>query len=445
MTERHRFLIEAARRQVGDAHAAAARRRASGSVLGGQDDMLLESIPGYRLERVIHRGGQGTVYRAIQVSTSRTVALKLMRDRPFNSVADRARFDREVEILGELDHPSIVRIVDSGQAAGRDFLAMDFVDGVPLDRAAYGDPRRALHLLAEVCDAVHAAHLRGVIHRDLKPGNILVDAAGRPRVLDFGLAKRFEVDGASATADSAMTETGQILGSLPWTSPEQAAGDHARIDVRSDVYALGVVLYQLLTRSFPYRVAGPVREVLDAIVGAEPIPPSRVDPQVDDEVETIVLRTLSKEPSRRYQSAGDLARDIRHYLAGELIEAKRDSLPYVVRKQLRRHWLPVAAVAAVAIAVVVGAVAAASQWRRAVDERDLKESQRRRAEAVGAVLHDILASASPQVSRGERVMVADVLDDAVAGLDAGSLAADPDVEAAIRQTLGESYLGLGQL
>lgn len=432
VSHEHEHLILDARRQTELARAAAR-------------DLDGESVPGYRVERVMHRGGQGVVYRATQLSTDRVVALKILRDRPFRSAIDRARFEREVEVLGDLDHPNIVRIVDSGESDGRGYIAMDFVDGLALDRAAVADVRDRLRLFAAVCDAVHAAHLRGVIHRDLKPGNILVDAAGQPKVLDFGLARRFALEGDDLSSISTMTETGHFVGSLPWASPEQVSGTGASIDLRSDIYSLGVILYQLLTGQFPYRVTGPVRVIAEDIATAAPVPPSFIVREIGDELETIVLKTLSKEPDRRYQSAGDLARDIRRYLAGEVIEAKRDSIAYVLRKQLRRHWLPASAVAALVAVALGGAVITTMLWRSAVTQRDLKEAQRLRAESIRGVLHRILASANPERSAGESVTVAQVLDGAASELDAGSLEDIPDVESSIRLTLGEAYLALGRL
>src|SRR5262249_48569959 len=163
-------------------------------------------------------------------------------------------------------------------------------------------------LFAKICDGVNAAHLRGVIHRDLKPGNILVDDRGEPHVLDFGLAKLTQdADGTSAT--QVMTTTGQFVGSLPWTSPEQAEGRTESLDIRTDVYSLGVVLYQLLTGRFPYPVSGPIREVVHHIANTNPIRPSTIQRLIDRELETILLKCLAKAPDRRYQSAGELARD----------------------------------------------------------------------------------------------------------------------------------------
>ena len=261
-------------------------------------DRWQPSLPGYELRREIHRGGQGVVFEAIQTATRRPVAVKVLREGPLATEADDARFEREAQILGQLRHPNIVAVHDGGVVAGRRYLVMDYVPGCPLD--AYVEAERlsipeTLRLFAKVCQAVNIAHLRGVIHRDLKPANILVDPSGEPRVLDFGLARLSEFD-ALAEASPPATLTGQFVGSLPFASPEQAASRSAEIDVRTDVYALGVTLYKLLTGKFPYSVTGSIRDVMDQILAAAPIRPRTLRPQIPDEVETILLKCLDKAP-----------------------------------------------------------------------------------------------------------------------------------------------------
>ncbi len=310
---------------------AGTRRRPADS-----NSSLPDSISGYQILKEIHRGGQGVVYQAIQKSTKRKVAVKVMKEGPFAGPSDKARFDREVQILGALHHPNIVAIHDSGEAAGHFYYVMDYISGQPLDVWMASGPRNideTLTIFAKICDAVSAAHLRGVVHRDLKPGNIRVDADREPHVLDFGLAKLTGFDSGDGDHGHPVSITGQFIGSVPWASPEQAEGIPGKIDIRTDVYSLGVLLYQMLTGRFPYEVVGNIRDVLDRIIRAEPARPSTVRRQINNEVETIVLKCLAKERERRYQSAGELARDVYHYLRGEAIEAKRDSLLYVVRKR----------------------------------------------------------------------------------------------------------------
>ncbi len=446
-------------------------------------EAILRAVPGHELIREIHRGGQGIVYQAVQTSTRRTVAVKVLREGPFAGLADKARFEREVHILAQLKHPNIVAIHDSGQTAGHFYFVMDYIDGRPLDEYALPtvdetplgspsrpprkgrkaiDPKATLQLFAIVCDAVNAAHLLGFIHRDLKPSNILIDADGQPHILDFGLARTAATD-LDATA---MTVTGQFVGSLPWASPEQAEGIPSKIDLRTDVYSLGVILYQILTGRFPYSVVGSMRDVVEEILHAEPTRPSTVHRRVDNEIETIALKCLQKDRERRYQTAGELARDIRLYLTGEPIEAKRDSFGYMVRKQLRRYRVPVVIAAAFVLLITAGLFTSVSFWRDAVVERDraraaesvqarLREQAETSAEstrkeaakstAVNKFLQDMLASADPNKVPGKEITVRQVLDEAAKKLDAGDLTDQPEVAGAVRTTLGSTYESLGLL
>ncbi|MHC4065554.1 MAG: serine/threonine protein kinase, partial [Planctomycetota bacterium] len=373
--DRQRELISGAWRQVADAQARAEAEDGSSTADvrngagAGLPTLSSDSFTGYEIVREIHRGAQGVVYLAIQQSTSRKVAVKVMKEGPFASSADRARFDREVHVLGQLDHPNIVTIHDSGSVAGHHYFVMDYIPGQPLDvymACAERSIEETLRLFGKICDAVNAAHLRGVIHRDLKPGNIRIDTDDEPRVLDFGLAKV----AASAAEASAMTMTGQFVGSLPWASPEQAEGAPSKIDLRTDVYALGVILYQMLTARFPYDVTGNMRDALDNILTAEPARPRTIRKQINDEVETVVLKCLSKDRERRYQTAGELGRDVQHYLCGEPIEAKRDSGWYVLKKTLRRYRVPTAVAAGFVVLITASTVALGLLYREADEARD---------------------------------------------------------------------------
>lgn len=345
-------------------------------------------IPGYEIVREIHRGGQGVVYQAVQRSTRREVAIKVMRQGPFATLADRARFEREIDTLSKLDHPNIVAVHDAGVAAGFHYFVMNYVDGQTLDEAlpdAAGRIPATLDVFIKVCDAVHAAHLRGIIHRDLKPSNIRVARTGEPFVLDFGLAKA-----ADAEPDSAMTRTGQFVGSLPWASPEQLESASARIDLRTDVYSLGAILFQLLTGALPFDVGTNLRDAYDSILLRDPPRPSAVaaaagSARIDDELDTIVLKCLAKDRERRYQSAGELARDLRRYLAGEPIEAKRDSALYVLRKTLRRYRLPFSVAGAFVVLLGVVAVTMALLYRHSAHlEREATRAAASLAELLTA-------------------------------------------------------------
>ncbi|MEP0846976.1 MAG: serine/threonine protein kinase [Phycisphaerae bacterium] len=423
-------------------------RRLPGPMPGGSLPKTV--LPGYQLQRELHRGGQGVVYVGLQESTGRQVAIKLLRCRPWGpDSTSLARFQREVEILSRLRHPNIVTIHDCGRDREDVYLVMDYVHGTPLDahvRQSQTSLRETLALVARVCDAVHAAHLRGVIHRDLKPANILVDEHGEPRVLDFGLAKL--VDDSSSAADArVMTATGEFVGSLPWASPEQAAGRLDALDIRTDVYSLGVILYQLTTGRFPYPVAGRIDEVVRHIAQSEPVRPTTLRRGVDRELETILLKSLAKEPERRYQSAAELARDIRRHLAGEPIEARRDSLAYMMRKRLARYRAAVIAASAVLLVILAALVVSVASRRQAERQRTLAQESAERADreadqarAVVAFMRDVLTGVESE-KRGADARLVDVLADASKAASQ-RFAAHPQQEAQVRELLGEVYLEL---
>lgn len=322
--------------------------------------MSRDSIRGYDILGEIHRGGQGMVYRAVQKSTSREVAIKVAFENLQAAGKRPHRLNREVELASRLKHPNIITIFDSGSTPdGRCYFVMDYVRGLPLDQYVRENELgidEALSLFISICEAVNHAHQRGVIHRDLKPSNILVDSEGVAKVLDFGLAKA--LGGIDSRLGSVVSATGQILGTVPYMAPEQLAGRPDAADVRTDVYALGVLLYEVLAGCLPHDVGLPASQMLRCITEGSPVPPSRrwkpvqgIDRHaagrtrrsgcpVDDELDAITLQAMSTDPDRRYQSAADLARDLRHYLAGEPVEAKRDRGLYVMRKMLCRYRVP---------------------------------------------------------------------------------------------------------
>ncbi|MEW6199048.1 MAG: serine/threonine-protein kinase [Planctomycetota bacterium] len=397
------------------------------------------SIEGYVLKEEVHRGGQGIVYRAIQVGTKREVALKVLLEGPFAGEMARRRFEREIELAASLRHPHIVTILDSGLSRGRYYFAMEYVDGLRLDR--YVAQKRpplgdTLHLLEQVCEAVNYAHQRGVIHRDLKPPNILVDAGGEPHILDFGLAKPLHTAAPRESTVQMLSMSGQLLGTVAYMSPEQAAG-HQDVDVRSDVYSLGVVFYEALLGHPPYPVDGPLGEVLRRITQEEPLNPlvaarrSRSGFRINDELATILLKALDKVPSRRYQTAGDLARDLRHLRLGEPIEAKRASGLYMLKKTLRRYQLQAATAGLILVMlfafVVTLAVLLARERdaRRLADQRGaearqamvlqeqaLLEARHRTAEATRAQHELRRALARQHIQRGDLALERSALSEA---------------------------------
>jgi serine/threonine-protein kinase len=284
----------------------------------------------YELHEEIGRGGMGVVYRATQKSLGRTVALKMLLRRDLASPADLARFRSEAEAAARLDHPGIVSIFEVGECEGHPFYSMQFVEGTTLSRrlaAGRLPPREAAALLAEVADAVQAAHDRGVLHRDLKPSNILIDALGEPHVSDFGLAKRLE-------GDASVTHTGAILGTPCYMSPEQAAGSRGDVGPTSDVWSLGAILYQMLTGRPPFQAATPMDTLL-AVLESDPPVPRSLERGVDRDLEMIALKSLQKPQDLRYASATDLAADLRSFLAGEPVAARRGGFSDVFARLFR--------------------------------------------------------------------------------------------------------------
>ena len=284
----------------------------------------------YELHEEIGRGGMGVVYRATQKSLGRTVALKMLLRRDLASAADLARFRSEAEAAARLDHPGIVSIFEVGECDGHPFYSMQFVEGTTLSRrmaAGRLPSREAAALVAKVADAVQAAHDRGVLHRDLKPSNILIDALGEPHVSDFGLAKRLE-------GDASVTHTGAILGTPCYMSPEQAAGSRGDVGPTSDVWSLGAILYQMLTGRPPFQAATPMDTLL-AVLESDPPMPRSLERGVDRDLEMIALKSLQKPQDLRYASASSLAGDLRSFLSGEPVAARRGGFSEVFTRLFR--------------------------------------------------------------------------------------------------------------
>jgi non-specific serine/threonine protein kinase/serine/threonine-protein kinase len=328
---------------------------------------LPHAIGRYRIVRILGEGGMGTVYEAEQDSPRRRVALKVVRS-GLSTREMLKRFERESQVLGRLQHPGIAQIYEAGTAdvgpASQPYFAMEFIQGAPLREYAAAhhlDLAARLELVAKICDAVQHAHDRGIIHRDIKPGNVLVDRTGQPKVLDFGVARLLEAQ----PAETLRTSEGQLVGTLAYMSPEQVLGDSSAIDGRSDVYAIGVVLYELLAGRMPYDVAGLQHEAVQAILEDDPHPLSAANRQLKGDVETIVSKALEKDRARRYPSPAALAGDLRRYLINEPITARPASAAYQLQKFVRRHTSLVAAAAAVFVALTAGTVVSTWQALRA--------------------------------------------------------------------------------
>ncbi len=368
--------IQAAARQARESPPGTGSSGAAASTFDQDIEFLRETLTRYDILERIHHGGQGVVYRAVQRSTKRTVALKVLLDGPLASERQRYRFEREVELISRLRHPQIVTAYDSGVVRGRQYFAMEFVDGLNIDDYVLLhrlSVRETIQLVQSVCEAISAAHQRGVIHRDIKPSNMLVDMDGLPYILDFGLAK--DITGWCA-GDSALSVSmdGRVVGTLPYLSPEQAAGLTDHVDVRSDIYSLGIVLFELITDCLPYPVEGDPRTVLDHIQSREPMGMRKAlleqnedirAAQVNDDLEKVVLKCLQKDKSRRYESAAALAADLGRWLKGEAVEAKAASRFYLLRKTVRRYRIH-ATIAATLLAILLTALVAVTMaWRRA--------------------------------------------------------------------------------
>ncbi|MGB0654838.1 MAG: serine/threonine-protein kinase [Pirellulales bacterium] len=284
----------------------------------------------YELLEEIGRGGMGIVYRAIQKSLQRVVAVKMLLRRDLASQADLTRFRSEAEAAAQLDHPGIVSIFEVGEHQGHPFYSMRYIEGTTLSKRLQSGPippREGAQILLRVAEAVQAAHARGVLHRDLKPSNILIDLAGKPHVSDFGLAKRLE-------GHQTMTHTGAILGTPCYMSPEQAAGSRGDVGPVSDVWSLGAILYQVLVDRPPFQASSPMDTLL-AVLEVDPPLPRSINREVNRDLEMIALKTLQKPQDLRYASAADLANDLRAFLASEPIAARQGGVLDVVSRLLR--------------------------------------------------------------------------------------------------------------
>ncbi|MCC6393860.1 MAG: tetratricopeptide repeat protein [Bryobacterales bacterium] len=403
----------------------------------------------YRILSQLGEGGMGTVYKAEQDHPRRTVALKVIRS-GIPAPALLRRFDQESEALGRLQHPGIAQIYEAGAvetAFGRQpYFAMEYIQGRSLTEHALThrlNHRDKLQLMVRVCDAAHHAHQRGILHRDLKPGNILVDESGQPKILDFGVARILD----TPSPHSQLTSAGELVGTPAYMSPEQVANP-AGLDARSEVYALGVVLYELMTGHLPVGPGADSLESLRRIREEDPLPLGRFNREFSGDLETITAKALEKDKARRYASATELAADLRRFLENRPIAARPPSAVYRARKFAARHRLLVSAAAVVLLALIGGILASTREAIRANRERQRADTQAAVARAVSEFLqHDLLAQASaegqatPATQPDPDLKVRTALERAAVRI-AGRFGSQPEVEASIRDTIGKTYFEL---
>ena len=435
-----------------------------------------EKIASYKILRLLGEGGMGVVYLAEQDTPRRTVALKIIKP-GFATPEVIKRFEHEAQVLGHLHHPGIAQVHEAGihedEHGPVPFIAMEFVAGEPLDDfCARRNPpvEERLELMVKICDAVQHAHQKGIVHRDLKPSNILVEEGegGRPKILDFGVARVTDSDLQTTTL---RTDVGQLLGTVQYMSPEQAAGDPRELDMRSDIYSLGVILYELLTGLAPYDLRGMlIHEAVRRIREHEPTPAGSVNPAMRGDLSTILSKAMDKEKERRYQSAAELSDDVQRFMNDEPITAHPPSAAYQLRKFARRHRLFVGSAAAVAAALLIGTGLALWQAVRATDalaeakvQRDEANAQRDEAHAqrdealrqtkiaqeiTEFLNYDLLGAPNPQIPIEGAVVNRDIpiltlVRMAARNLD-GRFPDQPIVEASIRNALGFTFSSLGE-
>lgn len=431
-----------------------------------------ERIGPYVLHEVLGEGGMGTVYRALQTEpVSREVALKIIKP-GMDTREVVARFQAERQALALMNHSGIATVFDAGETtAARPYFVMELVRGVAIDE--YCDTHKLdtgerVAIAAAVCDAVHHAHQKGVIHRDLKPSNILVtvdDSGPVPKVIDFGIAKAVA---AGTGSDGLVTTMGQMLGTPAYMSPEQAERSGLDVDTRTDVYSLGVILYELLSGTLPFDSATLKRPdfIVQFLIREREVPtPSvrlgdlantqdtvarnrRTDVrslrrELRGDLDWIVMKAMEKDRTRRYAAASELAADLRRYLRGEPVLARPPSTGYRLRKLARRHKGALAAGVALLTSLALGATVSTIGFLRAEENAAEAAAEAARAEAVNAFLTQMLRAADPVSGDGPETTVREVLDAASAEVDDGALADQPLVEASVRRAIGGSYMQLG--
>lgn len=396
------------------------------------------------LER-LGSGGMGSVWLAEQEQPRRLVALKTIRPDLLNARL-RERFEHEAQFLAVLDHPAIARIFQSGSSSTPEgdtpWLAMEYVQGTEL--LAYADtarldPKARLRLLIEICAAVQHAHTRGVMHRDLKPANVLVTASGEPRILDFGIARALNADGPASTR---LTRIGEVIGTIEYMSPEQLGGDPNQIDARADVYALGVMAFELLTGKLPHPLEGcSLIEAMQRIQHQPPQALARLRPELKGDLDTIVMKALAADPQQRYQSASAFAEDLQAWLEHRPIRARPPSGFYLARKWVRRNPLVTIASSIALLSLIAATLFSllyADRARRALGEAQARTQE---LETVNRFVASMLTDADPEAGGNIDLPLREVLERAEQTLQ--GYASQPRTAGQVAALLGRTWRGLG--
>jgi serine/threonine-protein kinase len=412
-------------------------------------------VAGHEILGVLGRGGMGVVYKARQRGLNRVVALKMVLAAEHAGAEQLARFRAEAEAVARLQHPHIVQVFEVGEVRGHPYFSLEYVEGGSLAQKLNGTPlppSEAGRLVETLARAVHAAHLRGVVHRDLKPANVLLTAEGTPKITDFGLAKRLDVE-------TAHTQSGAILGTPSYMAPEQAEGKVHAVGPTADVYALGAILYELLTGRPPFKAASPLDTVLQ-VLSEEPVPVRRLQPKVPRDLETVCLTCLRKEPAKRYATALDLADDLHRWLAGEPIRARptpawEQAVKWARRRPAAAALLAVVAAAGVGLVLATVALTAANRREHAArvlaQENGLKaEQERDRARDRFRMAQDAVdqfytrVSASPEMkAQGTERLRTELLETAARFYE--KFVKDQGDDLALQAECGRGYVRLAQL